>query len=560
MRTELSEEIPVHRYAVFAEMAWLQRRPELGAICRMARDSGGGITASLVQQALPGLTDVAAANVIRRCRELDLCDRSGSLKGLGEEVAESDLAPIPEQGVYDVWVVDHPLLGRRILHAERLAPNPRDRHNDAATPTPIAIQPERNKVFTSVVDPHSKYLLRSFPSNNNEVGTVDLRTRARCRVRWTLDWIREDNEIRLDGFIDTATGQSAITHVPERAEIQLWQLMEHWRLGPLSLHGTWSTDARRLAVTYEGVSADELERFTRTLDLEQVEVPGFGRWSDAQLSDVPIGPATASDAQLWAAARLDRHLRENGISYTRTDVRNMFADTTENTPLAPFRPTLPEHDVLLMRHQDDHALYWQLAAPVDLAPHAPSRQELGPLRIGDDASTEPVASLDDAVVRVRPEERWSMKLLVDRLTGHEQPRRLLLVDRYVRGVRNLDSLRLLVAALSRPDETILDVWTGDDIADDTRAQIRAITGSAPRRYRDTFGQSGQPHDRYLVVVPEHGAPFGWQMTNSPLDARIRNDTEPSPLTPLRWRDLAAFRLPVEQLPDRLAAWANGGVR
>lgn len=97
MRTELRGEIPVERCQVFAEMAWLQHRPELGAICRMARDTGGRITSAVVEMALPGLAEVGTQNLVRRCQELDLCDGSGSLTGLGETVAETDDAPSPSR-------------------------------------------------------------------------------------------------------------------------------------------------------------------------------------------------------------------------------------------------------------------------------------------------------------------------------------------------------------------------------------------------------------------------------------------------------------------------------
>ncbi len=60
MRAVLSTEIRVERVAVFAEMAFIERRPELGLVARAAQASGH-LTPVAVQSALPGLTDRARA-------------------------------------------------------------------------------------------------------------------------------------------------------------------------------------------------------------------------------------------------------------------------------------------------------------------------------------------------------------------------------------------------------------------------------------------------------------------------------------------------------------------
>ena len=64
MKTTLSADISVSHIAVFAEMAWLERRPELGQLCRSAASNGNRLTPAVVQLALPGLSDHAANNVV----------------------------------------------------------------------------------------------------------------------------------------------------------------------------------------------------------------------------------------------------------------------------------------------------------------------------------------------------------------------------------------------------------------------------------------------------------------------------------------------------------------
>ena len=121
MRTVLSVPLAVHKMAVFAELAWMEQRPELSLLCLQAREQGGRLTPLAIQQCLPGLSEAACRNVLESCRVLGLVDKQGSLTPLGEEVAESQEAPVPEQGVYSLWVASHPLLGNRILSVERLS-------------------------------------------------------------------------------------------------------------------------------------------------------------------------------------------------------------------------------------------------------------------------------------------------------------------------------------------------------------------------------------------------------------------------------------------------------
>ena len=150
-----------------------------------------------------------------------------------------------------------------------------------------------------------------------------------------------------------------------------------------------------------------------------------------------------------------------------------------------------------------------------------------------------------------------MRQLVDRLLATGTPRRVLLCDRYVRGAENLASLQLLVQAVRQVNpSTVVDVWSDDEGAD--FKQIRAFTGSAPRAYRDVFGRSA-PHDRYFLVEPDSNEGFGWQMSNSPLDARA-DVAKAGPETPLRSRGLVAVRMSAEELPERLRQWFSGGGR
>ena len=561
MRAVLSTEVTVARIAVFAEMAWMERRPALGALCRAAREHGNRISAATVQSVLPGLQDAGAANVLAWCRMLGLCDERGGLTALGEDVAEGDEAPVPEQGVYGLWLAQHPVFGRRVLAVERLASN-RDHRFESINGLPI--EPDRGKVFRSVVDSKERFQVRDLPANHGQPGCLLGTTHATCRFRWTLDFEAEQDQWQLDGVIEFPQGNGKygmrpMKHEPERDGLDLWGLAATWGVGPLSSFGRWQANERRLAVPFQSIADAEQDTFRKTLALGHVEVPGKGSYDDVSLVDVPVGPASPDDAQRWAMSRFDRHLAKNPGYRSRAEVRELFVELTEATPLERFSPTLPAHDDLLGAQgrdaMKDPERFWSLAAPVDLAPRPVSREDLGPLRIGTPAAA--TAQEPPGVVRIPYRGGWSMRRLVDQLLAGTSPRKVLLCDRYVRGADNLTALKLLVQAVREVWQPVtVEVWTGDEEAD--FKQIQALTGTQARSYREVFGRN-LPHDRYLLVMPSQGPGFGWHMSNSPLHARPDVDT-PSHESPLRWKDFAGTQVAAEELEPALRQWLNGGAR
>ncbi len=556
MKAVLSSGIFVSRVAVFAEMAWMERRPELGLLCRAARDHGNRISIETVRSALPGLSDTGANNVIDWCKMLGLCDERGGLMALGEDVAETDEAPVPEQGVYDLWLAEHPVIGRRVLSVERLASN-RDARFEHIEPLPV--QPDRGKVFRSVVDPNERFQVRDLPTNHGKACCLVGETRASCRISWTLDFDAGRDHWQLDGTIDAPSGNGTILvqHGSESEGLDLWGLATTWASGPMSSFGRWQPSERRLAVSFRGLALDEIDSFRKTLALGRVEVPGKGSYENVTLEDVPIGPESTDDAQQWAMSRFDRSFDKHPVYRSRADVRQLFADLTEGTPLERFSPTLPAHEELLgaqgSKAPEDLARFWALAAPVDLAPYPVSSDELAALR--DGAPSPAVASEPNGVIRVPYGSEWTMRQLVDRLLAGETPQKVLLCDRYVRGNDNLATLKLLVQAVREIEPSVgIEVWTGDEKADLKR--IQALTGTSPRGYREVFGQD-LPHDRYLLVLSSNGAGFGWHLSNSPLHARSKAQG-PSPESPLLWKDLLGTRVSADELEPALRQWLGGG--
>lgn len=370
MRVVLSTPVAVERVAVFAEMAWLERRPELGLLCGAARDAGGRITTALVQSVLPGLADAGARNVIAWCTTLALCDRQGALTQLGEGTAEQGEAPVPEQGVFDLWLAYHPLMGRRVLSADRLA-STSDARFEAIAPLPF--EPARGRVFRSVARPEERMIVRDLPGASK--GALPRPTGARCRLRWTLDFDAGRDHWQLDGTLEP---KIVIKHDAESDGIDLRRLADIWGAGPLASLGRWDATARRLMVALDGLDDKAQESFEMPLTVPKLDVPERGSYEAVTIEAVPIGPSTSAVAQRWARGRLERRLGREPRYRSRDEVRRVFSEGVVGTPLEPWAPTLPAHVDLIGRSPAGQPeRYWSLAAPVDLAPQPLSEAELG---------------------------------------------------------------------------------------------------------------------------------------------------------------------------------------
>ena len=539
MRLEMSAELLISRWLLFAEIATYEQRPELKALCQIAGANGGQLDGEAVLSALPGLSPRSQKNIVRFCAELGLCAETGALTEQGVEVGNTGLAPVPEQGVYELWVGEHDAIGLLPMHVER-APE----EGGQAAPEDL-IPPPRLTLGTpvrSAVEPELMFAIRDFPAVG-QVLTLKRDTTSQCTLTLRSRSESKAAELRLEGELDEQR-QAAIDleHPPE---VDVWEILDQLAVGPLAEHGIWSTAHRELAVRPDGLNEQELDRFTRRITIEDVNLSGLGRWDRLVAHDVPLGPVDEPAAQDWVMALLDRRLDRISDAVTRSNVIRVFDDLGDNHALARFTPTLPDHAALLERHRVNPQRFWRLAAPVDLNPFPAT--ELTQLRLGEPADQVETAKAVTDQIRLGYGTLRRMQDVVDDLLDSTQPSSVLLCDRFVRGRRNLNSLRTLRQSLE--PGVRLEIWTGEDVAPEDVKEIESITDCPPRLYSEIFGRQ-QPHDRYLLVRSGKDS-FGWHMSNSLLDGRA-SETIGDEM--VRWRDLIAVRCAPDALPQPMQDW------
>ncbi len=512
MRCTLTASIKVERLAVLAEMGWLERRPELQVLCRAARENGGRLTREVAREALgAGVGDRVAENIASWCRDVLLIDAHGALTSHGLEAAESGLVAEPEMGVYEWWCATHPLMGTRILHARRRAATRDGRLEDTS---PLPLRPPVGVVFTSVVSPDQRFLLRGFPQRHGEVACMKVMSDDQVSLRWDLDFKRRENSWRLEGDLSVAVGAKSPIRAPqERFNIDIGSVFARWAEQQLAARGAWDATEGIFRMRFADVSPTARDSFRERLDIPKADVPSVGVFGSVTVDDVPVGPAVERDARDWATARLMDLLTRDPRHRSRIELRRRFADLVEGTPLERWRTELPAHAKFLDGLAAKPELYWRVAAAADLAPVPLDAAELAAFRPGIVEDSSPAAPAVGAgrsgVVRVPHGAEWPMARVVAELLGETKPARVLLCDRYVRGESNLAALTLFTQAVrALAPQARIDVATTpvDGQAIPTQS-IREATGGEVLNYDNIFGSDRHRwlHGRYLVIQPAAGA-------------------------------------------------------
>ncbi|MFA4985583.1 MAG: hypothetical protein WC712_03270, partial [Candidatus Brocadiia bacterium] len=441
-----------------------------------------------------------------------------------------------------------------------LAPSKDGRFEDISD---LPVEPEEERVFVSVINGKERFMLRPRRRTHGPLKGVLKRNKSRCLVKWTINFEANHNEWHLEGNLDDVGQFQSSGH---SAEINMEGLFADWARDHLSDQGRWDETCRRFLVPFGVLSPTEQDGFKKSYSVPRVRAGTFGEFEKVIITDVPIGPKNVADATKWANARLERRLAEakqSAIYRSRNDVRRLFVELTESTPLEAVLPVLPSHDDIVERYRASPGVYWSLAAGVDLVPVEPTPEELSALTIGQ---IPPAGQPRANTIRVPYRGGWSMAVLAARLLDGTIPRRVLLCDRYVMTPAQRVSLELLCRALCSVHATVtVDVVTQTEGQDKSAiAAIEKIIGpnGKVRGYHEIFGSArrNHPHARYLLVLPVDPTEqvFGWQMDNSPLDGCAEIGTPATCNTALRWRDFSAVRLHVDETPADLARWFTGG--
>jgi hypothetical protein len=368
MRTTLRAKVEVQEVVILAEMAVLERHPELQLLCAMAAKQGT-LTPQGILATLPGLSPAASHTLHRHCQYLALCDVEGRLTQAGQRCAETGDVPIPELGIYRLWVARHPCCGELLLHFRRERTDKKDQDFASLQPVPDWLRADKQRSWTSVLDSELRFSLRELPAAPREGVRCRLSQAAACELTWEMDFDSGRNGWALTGTLkwqEAEQLQSArfSTQPAPVPGVDLRETFATWER-------RWDARRGRVAIAYDGAEQGASgQPFLRNLSYSRVGVPNRGEYSQVEVLDVPVGPSSAAEAQRWVEALLCARLGEERGYIPAERVQERFKQTVQGSPLEEHRVQPPEREALMRQLQaaGRHRAAWLLAAPLDLCP------------------------------------------------------------------------------------------------------------------------------------------------------------------------------------------------
>ena len=362
MKASLEATVELWDFAVFAEIAVWETRPDLQHLCAAARDQGA-LDEDAIDSMVPGLSPRARKNLLRHLGYIQLIDRSGALTAVGRRCASVGEAPSWEQGAYHLLVAAHPLFGSHVLDFKRTPGDGFDRDFDNLETIPGWLSADSRRVFTSAFDGAVRFSVGGFPSARGQDAVCRGWEMDPGRLRWEIDLATGVNHWTVEGNVGSGEQPRQFRSAPESVDAsELVGLFGGWE-------SRWDARLGRVAIGYDGkVDAGGRESFLRTWKYQRVRVGRFGTFDDALVQDVPVGPATNDDARTWATAIVVARAEAAGAYVPPDRWRTEWSAVLENTPLAGRAGDAPDAASLGEVNQNPvpARTRWLLAAGVDL--------------------------------------------------------------------------------------------------------------------------------------------------------------------------------------------------
>ncbi len=316
--------IQVQSFDAEATIALGRDRPELLAVARLAADAHRPITGDdIARELLGSLPAYVGQNVLDRCVTLGLLTpspdgRSAVITERGALGLEHGKVLLAEEGIFRFHYASDPLLPSPLLHVSRLRSQSARETKDqlkamkvagqrpsqgARVPSALAaLAPE--VVFQSVVN-RSLFEVRSAPT----LGDTGKESTLRVDLRWGPD---AAPTLHLTGELLPPADTVAPLNVDFRHDgdsalggysyADLWcQLVGAAERLPPSTLMQWrgATERSVLPLPFQRLAEESRRTFSKSVAIPALRVGSLGDFQPAQIHEVEVVPASATDAQAW---------------------------------------------------------------------------------------------------------------------------------------------------------------------------------------------------------------------------------------------------------------------
>ncbi|MCX7096310.1 MAG: hypothetical protein NTV43_00210 [Methylococcales bacterium] len=377
MEIKLQRTLKIDRFRVKGTIAKAEKRPEIHSILLLAQEQYGVVSArDVAEKLLGGRPETVGRRLLALCADYELLvkEKQGNyftLTPKGTAAISQQKIFVPEQGTWELWVTDDPLLPTALLKVE-------------AFKEPSVIEEKRNK------DKQRKFVslpawLRSrlidktlspLVATGQEYHFIELAEKAEfvtdVDAHVKAIWITPESaqaSLQFDGTIDKKNLDYHYQTLPKLAFSEIWQQMlkqQGWlQESDVDEQAAqyWSFAQQTLCIPYKDLSETEKSTFLKDYKLSKPVISGFGDFDDTLIDNIPIMPKDENAAGGWGFWLLEQKVNDYMLSgQLEKEQQNISA----LKQFAEFDLIFPEQQEFAqeLRNSNPKA-YWHLQAPLD---------------------------------------------------------------------------------------------------------------------------------------------------------------------------------------------------
>ena len=377
----LQRPVEVRAWRFQGEVGILQPQPWVVAVAKMAAELDGSVSTEDVSRQLLGGRFPIALGLIQQCLTLNLLEEYHAdgiakyrLTEFGRRAAERGEVFVPQPGTWTLWVTEDDMLDERLLLLEpwrepsALDEVGRNRHiglNRDFVSAPRWLRELEGREIQLPMGEHRLVRILSILDQIEDANSGNL------SVHFHLNSSAANTHVRLIGSLPQpkrkGKDQAPEPKVFDSSARKIATTFEECWQALLECEGLsekWDAQLGALQVSFPAIDNER-----RTLLGEQhfnyPGIPGLGFFNATQVRDIPLSPATETDAHKWAHWLL----REKITTYAS---ERQFKQWSEEAcaPFIKWQPTLPARKELAARYRPKDGntpsqIFWNLQAPHD---------------------------------------------------------------------------------------------------------------------------------------------------------------------------------------------------
>lgn len=495
MKLTLKRTLPIQQFDAFAVLDVSEEREDIRQYLDKIRNRKSQKTAE------------GERRILTMLRNEGLLDNSDHITKKGEDVIETGLWKIREQGVYRFWsIVNDPLIGSSSLAVQRLQPERERGQNIVPIPlekiitdTPVdIILFRKNMKKWEALSESVTVIDHKQNRGSNSMGIHGHYKHEPVSLCWQWNELN-DSTFSISGWINSNNNLPPQIFSKENRMLPIALSLEEMWLELIreinqkeNTNWQWDPEKQRLKVKLleKNFPKESYQRFLFDSISQKSVQTAKGSFS-LEGEAIPIMPCDRDEAHRWRNWLLMEKAKEGFVHPEQ--FKQEQREILDHPAMSSFQlPEIPADELLRQQKESKRSEpYWNVAAAFDLNP-----AELYEL---------PHESFD-----FRGDETVTIQNFADKLRGSLDVEHIIYADRYVKESRHKKIFELLIKAITAGKTAKVDLVTWSDQI--FRDQPTAINVTEIRKRKDI--EKKNTHDRYMILKANEKQPVIWKFTAS----------------------------------------------